>query len=825
MDIPYMKDKKRILGKKKVFFGVLLITALIYFLCYTETHRETIFSAELYTLSYVPDNSSDVREVWLENDVEYKSIVEFEQYGRLTGASVRIKEVPTGFTGELIFRIYDKDGTEIGSSCISNADLLANTTDYVGVWNMDVPVDAGERIWTSWTMTGDNGGGICLYSYENENGEVILNGDKTEESLQQNCYIHISYRWTVILAILISVGALSLIFFDGVLAKWIRWGVTALIPLIILFLWLEANNNFEFFQGENILSELIGLYLLLGLAICVLGLRGGAIFYLGVGLIVTLVNYYMQLFRAQPLLITDLFSLYTALHVADNYSYTITYPMLSVVMIYAAVLMLMATYSCPTRCMTDGEWKDEGSEEINKAQRGRRQNELWKGRKHIKEKILLRFGGCILCLVSYVWLTKNVNFYISSWNMKGTIAEHGWLMTNTELAKICINNKPEEYDKDQTIEFITGVGEKIADDAAVIMPENLIVIMDESFSDLSVLGNIETDDEIIPFFNSLKDKNRVEMGYLGVHVLGGGTVSTEWEFLTGGNTGLMNLGSIYPYTLLQNKTKQFNYEGICSSLADIGYQTVAMHPDLATNYGRQSVYPLLSFQKFYNINNYYVGADHVRYYVSEESDFDEIIAQYENKESDNLFVFNVTIQNHGGYSDPLDEYDVTASNIDCDELDVYLTLIHKTDQALKSLIEYFSEVDEPTMIVFFGDHQPSLPDDFYNDIYGTSERSDEQEEKRYVTPYLIWSNYDRMTYDESYINAGYLEAIVKSEIGLELNQWDRYLLGIMEEYPVVGQYGLFDDDYTFTSYSNLNEKQSEDLKQMQHAMYYWWTHH
>lgn len=809
---------------KRIFGIILLVVALTFFFITLIRHGEGIISEELYKLSYAPSKSSDAKEIWLENNIEYRSAVEFEQYGWLTGVTVWLKKVPSDFTGELVLRIYDKDGIEKESAYISNTDLLENLSDYVWIGDLKVPVSAGEKLWMSWMITGNKGGETCLYIYDNQNGEVIIDEEKSEgESLQQNCYMYISYRWTVILAILISIAVLFVICFEGAVAEKVRGCAVAFLPLLILFLWLEANNNLGFLHSVEILPELTVLYLFLGLFLCAFRLRVGGSFYLLMGLVATVGNYYMQSFRAQPLLITDIFSMYTALHVANNYTYTITFPMISIVMIYVAMLILISTYTCSNGCMADDLCIDKGSEKIDRADKENQQSECCKEKK-IK-KLFLRFGGGILCLAAYVGVSKNTSFYISSWDVNGAITEHGWLMTNTVLAKICLNNKPEGYAKDHTIEFITETGRDIADEATVIMPENLIVIMDESFSDLSALGDIETDEAVMPFFDSLENGRRIEKGLLGVHVLGGGTISTEWEFLTGGNTGLMNIGSLYPYTLLQNKANQLNYEGICSSLSDVGYRTIAMHPNLATNYGRQSVYPLLGFQKFYSTDNYYADADYVRSFVSEESDFDGIIAQYENKESDNLFVFNVTIQNHGGYSDPLDEYDVTASNIDCDELDVYLTLIHKTDQALKSLIEYFSEVDEPTMIVFFGDHQPSLPDDFYNDIYGTSERSDEQEEKRYVTPYLIWSNYDRMTYDEPYINAGYLEAIVKSEIGLELNQWDRYLLGIMEEYPVVGQYGLFDDDYTFTSYSNLNEKQSEDLKQMQHAMYYWWTHH
>ncbi len=798
---------KRKIGKKRIIFAVFLAVSVAYFLFYTGEHREELLSKEGHVLSYAPEDLDSVEEVLLENDKEYKSVIVPEQDGVLTDITVRMKKVSPDFTGNLIFRIYGAGGEEKICKEVSNTDLLASTLDYVTVFGMTVPVNKGEKLWISWMVTGNEGEPTCLYLYDNEKGEVSVEGNTAEgRSLQQTGTMYYSCRWTVILAVVISVLVLAVLFLGDTAGRYIRRFVAALLPVVVLFLWLLSTDNLAFWKGENLWPELMGLYLLLGMALCIFHIRGGSIFYLGFGLTFTLVNYYMEAFRAQPLLITDVFSMGTALNVAGNYTYEISYPMISVVMIYVALLVLMITYSYAVAHEPDG-----AKVKIQK-----------------KKKLLLRCSGTVLCMAAFVGLSESLDFYISSWDMAGTVTEHGWLTTNALLAKTCIDNKPEEYDKSRTVAFIDEKAKDAPMIEGAVVPQNLIVIMDESFADLSVLGNLETDAEVMPFLDSLENSSRAEKGYIGVHVMGGGTISTEWEFLTGGNTGLMNIGSLYPYTLLQSKTGNYNYEGICSCLADIGYETIAMHPNLATNYGRKSVYPLLGFQDFLSWDNYYENTGTVRLvrnYVSDEADFDGIIERYENKKSAGLFIFNVTMQNHGGYSNQLEEYDVTALNIDCDELDLYLTLVHKTDQALEKLLSYFEQVDEPTMIVFFGDHQPALTDDFYRDIYGEDSLDDAQREKMFVTPYLIWSNYDRQTYDMPYINTGYLEAIVKAEAGLELNQWEQYLLGIMQEYPVVGQYGLYDADYNFTSYDDLSARQEQAVQQMQHAMYYWWTYH
>lgn len=114
----------------------------------------------------------------------------------------------------------------------------------------------------------------------------------------------------------------------------------------------------------------------------------------------------------------------------------------------------------------------------------------------------------------YACLITFADFSISSWDIDGTVKEHGWLMTNNMLAKICLNNRPKGYDKNQTLDFIEA-NEEATNDASVIMPKNLIVIMDESFSDLSVLGELETDAEVMPFLIRWKMEVELKRDFLG----------------------------------------------------------------------------------------------------------------------------------------------------------------------------------------------------------------------------------------------------------------------------------------------------------------------
>ena len=104
---------------------------------------------------------------------------------------------------------------------------------------------------------------------------------------------------------------------------------------------------------------------------------------------------------------------------------------------------------------------------------------------------------------------------------------------------------------------------------------------------------------------------------------------------------------------------------------------------------------------------------------------EQITKDYEkarSKSSDPFYLFNVTVQNHGGYVGNRGFVDtdiqVTNSMLSSDEVEQYVTLAKKSDEAFEELIKYFEKVDEPTIIVMFGDHQPPLSTDFYSNIFG-----------------------------------------------------------------------------------------------------------
>ena len=209
----------------------------------------------------------------------------------------------------------------------------------------------------------------------------------------------------------------------------------------------------------------------------------------------------------------------------------------------------------------------------------------------------------------------------------------------------------------------------------------------------------------------------------------------------------------------------------------------------------------------------YANKTYVRKYVSDDADMQHIIDTYENKEDGKpAFIFNVTMQNHGGYTDAFSDLseDVHATNYNSEVLDRYLSLIRLTDQSLEKLVDYFSNVDEKTVIVFFGDHQPSdtVAAQVQDSMLLPGESvPDEQLRKRYQVPYLVWANYDIDGATQQNTSLNYLSAEVLKAAGVPTDAYQNFLLDLQKSYPVMSAAGRTDasdaDENMLNTYKKL----------------------
>ena len=501
-------------------------------------------------------------------------------------------------------------------------------------------------------------------------------------------------------------------------------------------------------------------------------------------------NTYVVRFRTNPIVPWDIFSWKTAASVASNYDFKPDGRMVAVTLTFLAGIFLLVFLK-----------KEE------------QKIKIWK-------RLLFLAASCVV-LVGFVGKLQNDSFQTGH-------RLYPFLFTPAYMTQV--NGIAVTFAMD--LAYVTvekPAGYKAAEEEAVLQqyePEeketqddlpNIIAVMNESFSDLSVLGDFTTNEDYMPYLHSLQQgaENTVT-GYLNVSVCGGNTANTEFEFLTGNTMAFLPQGSI-PYQ--QYITEEI--ETLPAYLKSLGYQTVATHPYNASGWQRDTVYPLLGFSESLFRDRYY-GASQVRKYVSDDSCVDKIIQIYEEKEEGKpLFVFNVTMQNHGGYTDLYDNFtpDIQVEGVNSTAVSQYLSLIRLSDAALEKLIAYFKTVEEKTIIVFFGDHQPN--DTVAAPILGLNGLSvrnldAEQLKTRYEVPYVIWANYDIEEETGKDTSANYLAADLLQYAGITPDAYSSYLLDLEQEYPILSAMRVVTKDGEDTD----AQEKKEELLDYQKLQYY-----
>ena len=523
-------------------------------------------------------------------------------------------------------------------------------------------------------------------------------------------------------------------------------------------------------------------------------------------------NHFIVQFRRQPIQVVDLLSSSTAFAVAGQYQYDITVAIaLASLIVFFAICLILA---------------------FNKA--GIMISNRTRGSFVICKGIAVMAVTMLLVWVANVDFDKAYSMEVDFLSPKTTYQKTGFAPAFISFSQKTKIEEPEGYSSQVASNIIGKYADAYDDKYDSGEPSQkkptIIVIMNESFSDLSVLGPLECVDDHLAFYRSLKDDpNMVEYGWTYVSTRGGGTANSEYEYLTG-NSMLFMSG------LVQYATSEFDtVPSIVSVLKAQGYNAIAMHPEAASNYRREDVYSQLGFDEMLFIDDFSDVDRTVWGRVSDAGNFDKLIEVYENQDGP-AFIFNVTMENHGGYEDISELEEEGVEIVDVDEqysqysdVVMYQSLMKNTDIALEPLMEYFRGVDEPVVICFFGDHQPSLDAQFEESIVEAgTEPSDTDisiSEKYYATPYFIWSNIktsegeterdeepiaivDEDGYSSTSLN--YLSALTLRYADVGLSDFDKFRLMLRESMPVVNIAGYMDATGAWHATAVQGENQTEE---------------
>lgn len=522
----------------------------------------------------------------------------------------------------------------------------------------------------------------------------------------------------------------------------------------------------------------------ISMAICV-----AAIAIIGVG------NYFVVMFRSNPIVPWDIYSFETAMSVADNYVFSVDWALAE----HIAMFILMLIVGVRTNI-------------------------------RLSKKILRPILTVAMCIpayfyISYLWqdnLERNTGLNDTLFNAKYMHSKDGFFVSFILDIHFLQIEEPKNYSDEYALSLLNE-----QEVEKVETPEELpdiIAIMDETFSDPAVLGEFETNKDYMPFVHSIlrgEVANTIS-GYTDVSVLGGNTANSEFEFLTGNSMAFFPNGSV-PYL-------QYIRDGISTivpQLEEYGYTTYGTHPYRAKGWNREFIYDLMGFDYRY-FQGSFPFEDKLRNYVSDEADFKSIL-EWRNNTEGPFFMFNVTMQNHSNYGGDFDNFDPqivakfknTYSN---KYLNKYLFLMYETDQDVASLLSELSQSDRKTIVVFWGDHQPNdyvvrpiykeYGLDFDNQTY-------EQQQQRQKTPFFIWANYDIQEQTNVEISLNYLNILLFETAGLQLDEYQTFRKNLWQgQIPMMNAVGYRNDDGDLVEYDDAPEEIQNLLNEYQNIQYY-----
>lgn len=478
-------------------------------------------------------------------------------------------------------------------------------------------------------------------------------------------------------------------------------------------------------------------------------------------------NYTTMLFNGRAFLFTDFASLSTALNVSGSYKFVVE-PYFVLGVVYALSFGLLSFIIFP------GAGKAGIATRI------------------LRRALPLAGAGVYVYLCFYGGLMYRNGIYMN-WN--DNQFKESSVMNLIATASTLDIEEPDGYSS-SALDSITLHLTELAEnqEAATGVKPNIVVVMSESFSDMREVGDFETDEPFFDFFDSLEDESI--HGHVYSSVRGGNTANSEYEFLTGDTCAFLPDGAVAYQTYI-------NYSSgtLVSTLEAQGYTSTAFHPHYATGWNRPQVYRLFGFDRTLYREDF-SSLSTLRGYASDRWDYATLIDLYEEEREKagdgNVFLFNITMQNHGGYTTEGFRNEVQVSGFEGQfpRAEQYLSLIKITDEDTGALIDYFSEQEEPVLLLIFGDHQPVLESEFYDELYGhdSSELSLAEFQREYITPFYLWANYDMDTYDAGYMSINYLAELLLDTAGLQSTPYGEFLLEVREEWPVINANGALNAD-------------------------------
>lgn len=403
-----------------------------------------------------------------------------------------------------------------------------------------------------------------------------------------------------------------------------------------------------------------------------------------------------------------------------------------------------------------------------------------------------------ICIFQFCLFNSSVNallgFDFNLWSTKEFYASNGFIPSFTYGIKDFLEVSVSDPTPQGT-EITEAQDAFFSEEHKPEVRPNIILILSESESDISKFEGFTYSQDPMAYTKQLASTDAAHLADMLTPVYGGGTSNAEYDVLTSNSA----LDLPYGVIAYKQRIKQPMFS-VAQLLKNYGYDTTSIHPFMRKFWDRDTVHPNLGFDE-YLASESFTDPQYVGSYISDNDFADKIIETYETKRTSGnpQFIFGISMENHMDWdSTKLNEENpikvVDQGPLSDDEkiqVEVYGQGVYDANKSLEKLVNYFSNSDQPTIIVQFGDHLPAFSSVYTALGYDKTMTGVEHNLLYYTTPVLYWSNYGAIDLDDkNYIASNYVSPYLIKESGLPMPPYYDFLFEMEETVgmPLKGMY-------------------------------------
>lgn len=617
----------------------------------------------------------------------------------------------------------------------------------------------------------------------------------------------------ILLTLLILV--LESVLQDLIQTKWrfipqlVHLSLISVTPFLIFYILEYPYSQIELIAPSSANINIIIITIIwLSLSLLFTSIRFSSTFTVVAALVFSIINTALLEIRQTPLLSYHLLQSKEALSVSGKIAVTFSSATLQVIILAFAFILAVA-FLPSIRLLY--------SKEISWVTTVKVSQKVPQLKKQINRRLSLALVGLMttfFLLPPIIFgAVKQIPIELDTWKMQNTYRQHGFVVSFIRFYLAAKVTTPNGYGAGKVEDILKKYPKKETDSNK---KPNIIIIQNEALADYSQLTSLDFQPDPLKNIHELSE-NTIK-GTIYTSTIGGGTAQTEYEVLTS-NTLALFPPNVFPF----QQSVTYPTQSIARSLDSQGYVSITTHPYGQKNYRREQVYPYLGFTKSYFsdstplITTLYEN-EILRTFTTDAALY-KGTQKLLSETSEPLFNFVVTMQGHGLYETPEKDnprtVKITNAENNLSATD-YLSSLKLSDQAFKDLIEQLKSSDEPTVVVMYGDHQPTLATSYFDTFLDKNDKG-----SHYKTPLIIWANFLLPKRESPNISPNYIvpylyDLLSETDYALPVPSYYQFMNQVQKEIPIMTAWGYYDKNGQYSEKAPTDSKLFKELQYVQH---------